>query len=169
MTDLTHMTKKISLALIFILICLFILTVGQFTPIEIGFGGVSFVIYATIFIGLPIVFYAESKCFYAKLKTKTSRLIGTIIIVLFWTLGTFYVPIFCFGKFMCGNLMDKTLFTKNDIFNTKIIVRHYDCGAYDSDFPKEEIVNIRNIFGLFNFVTDGDTAHIDKTKWKRIN
>jgi hypothetical protein len=69
---------------------------------------------------------------------------------------------------MCSDITDKTLFIKHDIFNSRIIVRHYDCGAHDSSFPQEETVTIRNVFGLFNFVTKSDTTSIDKVKWRRI-
>lgn len=162
------MTKKISFSLIFIFASLFVLTVGQFTPFEISMGGIGFIIYATIFIGLPIVLYKQSKLFLLKPRSKIKKLIATLAVLLYFGLGTVYVPLFCFGKVMCANIIDETLFTKQDIFNSKIVVRDWSCGAYDSSKPIEEIVTVRNVFGLFNFVTKTDTTNIDKTKWTRV-
>ena len=70
-----------------------------------------------------------------------------------------------FGKSMCGDITDKTLFVKKGTNSDKIIVRHFDCGATDSGPAKYEIVKVVDVFSVFNFVTKVDTAKIDKSAW----
>ena len=51
--------KWISVSIVFIAFCLFTLTLGQFSPIEITSTGLSFIFYSIVIIGLPIVVIKE--------------------------------------------------------------------------------------------------------------
>ena len=165
MTITQNLTRHISISILFIIFSLLVLIFGRFSPIEIANSSLSFIFYSVIIIGLPIVTLKEIRTRLTRLKNQT--LISTIKII-FTCLGLFYIfyaIIFCFGNTMCGDLTDETLFINKKTNSSKIIVRHFDCGATDSGPAKYEIVKIVNIFSAFNFVTKVDTAKIDKNVW----
>lgn len=167
MTVTQKLKKRISLSIAFIAFCLFILTAGQFSPLEIKLDGLRFILYSIIFIGLPIVAVKELRRWFTKLKNQ-NLIIG--LKVLFGCLFGFYILyalFFSFGNTMCGEITDDILFTHKGTNQNKIIVRHFDCGATDSGPAKYEVVKVIDVFSVFNFVTKVDTAKIDKTVWLR--
>lgn len=168
MTIFQRLTKRISLTIAFIAFCLFTLTFGQFSPIEITLVGLSFIFYCIIIIGLPIVATKELRKLFEKIKNQ-NLVVGLKVLFIF-ILGLYilYTLFFCFGNTMCGDITDETLFIKKSTKTSKIIVRHFDCGATDSGPAKYEVVKVINIFSVFNFVTKVDTSKIDKSVWLRV-
>jgi hypothetical protein len=160
--------KYLSPSNIFIFVFLFILTAGQFLPVEIDNGLLRFLVYAFILIGLPILLYKKFKILTGKLKNPYLKI--TIRLFLFGFIG-FYLLIFLLfgvGKTMCSYSTVKTLYVRKGFSFSSIIVRDFGCGAYDSDMPKYEIVNRIDIFSLIQISPSIDTSTINKNNWIKV-
>ena len=162
------MTKRISLTIWFIIFCLITLTFGRYLPIEIKLVGISFIFYSIILIGLPIAAIKELRKWFSKLKNKNLVIGLKIIFICLSGLYFLYAIFFSFGNSFCGNITDKTLYLKRNANSSKIIVRHFDCGATDSGPADFKIVKVVDIFSIFDFVTKVDTTNIDKTVWIKV-
>ena len=68
---------------------------------------------------------------------------------------------------MCGYVSDKVLFIKKENQSAKILQRHFDCGAYDSDSPKYEFIKIIHLNSFLNYVEKIDTIKMTKSEWIR--
>ena len=66
---------------------------------------------------------------------------------------------------MCGYMTDNVLFINKSDSSLKIIERHYDCGAYDSDMPKYEFFKMKKLTQQIFYSQKIDTLYIDKDIW----
>jgi hypothetical protein len=69
------------------------------------------------------------------------------------------------GSLFCGYTIKETLYLKKDTNKTKIVIRDYGCGAYDSDFPKYEVLQITKLLPFLDYVKSTDTTKLDKKQW----
>ena len=161
------MIKWISVSIVFIAFCLFTLTLGQFSPIEITSTGLSFIFYSIVIIGLPVVVIMELGKLLTVMKNQNFVVVFKALCVIAFGVYILFVLIFCIGNTMCGHITDKTLFIKKDSSSDKIIVRHFDCGATDSGVSKYEVVKVIKTLSVFNIVTNVDTTKIDRSVWVR--
>lgn len=100
-------------------------------------------------------------------KDKTGLIIGKIFATLGVLLIVFIIGIVSMFD-LCGWLIDDTLFTKKNDSTEKIQIRHYDCGAVDSDKPNYKIVKIEKIGKYFLYTSKVDTNKIDRNDWVRM-
>lgn len=156
--------RKQSIALtVFIIFSSFTLTLGQFLPFEFSSQSLRFYYYTTVLFVLPIGISIKS---YEGIIKSETHLTSTTISIIAGVVSFFIVLILWFANAMCGYMTDNVLLEKKSTFSTKIIERHYDCGATDSGPAKYEYVSITPIMPFFvNYVTKVDTAKIDKKLW----
>jgi hypothetical protein len=160
--------KHLSISNSFIIISLFILTIGQFIPVEIQDGLVRFSFYLIILVCLPILAYRKIKHKLERIESLAQKvLVGVFVTCLIGFYSIFFL-ILGVGKLMCSYSTDEKLYIRKGIGFSSIIVRHYGCGAYDSDLPKTEIVNRINFLSIVQIVPTIDTATINKENWIKI-
>ena len=153
---------------IFISISLFILTVGQFIPVEIENDFFRFIVYILILILLPISLYEKLKIVFIRLiNPYLKALIGLLV---FCIIGFYWLHFLLFGigETMCSCATAKTLYVRQGFSFSTIIVRDFDCSAFYNGTPKYEIVNRIDIFSLIQIVPSIDTSSINKNNWIRV-
>jgi len=149
----------------FLATCLFIGILGLFFQVEFADYNTAILFYNIKLYGIPISILLTLTGT-LRSKNKTGLIIGKI----FATIGVLLIVIIIgfISKFdICGWLIDDTLFTKKNDSTEKIQVRHYDCGAVDSDKPNYRIVKIEKIGKYFLYTSKVDTNKIDKDDWIR--
>ncbi|WP_027420013.1 hypothetical protein [Crocinitomix catalasitica] len=80
------------------------------------------------------------------------------------------LPLFSMVFFMFPGMCS---YNNRNLFYNKesksiIIERSLNCGAWDSDMPNYKTVKVTPFLGYFNYVSNIDTASIDKTKWIHV-
>jgi len=75
--------------------------------------------------------------------------------------------LYSFEAGMCGYITDDILFISKSDSSLKIIERHYDCGAVDSDKPKYEFFKIKHLTRQILYSKKIDTSLINKDIWLR--
>lgn len=73
------------------------------------------------------------------------------------------------SKSFCGMVTDKRIFINRLNLSKSIVIRHYDCGAVDSDLPKFKIYYVRQLTSKINYVTSCDTNYIDYRQWQKVD
>lgn len=96
-------------------------------------------------------------------SNKNYRIFAIVIAIISLPILALYI----LGSQMCGYITDETLFTSKIDTSEKIIERHYDCGAYDSELPKHEFFQIKPLTQKVYYCKKIDTLLVDKTKWFR--
>ena len=159
---MTTPTKRLFWFSIFwIILCVFILTIGQYLPFEICNENFAKVFYTMIWFTLPICILL-TLIRRDKKSTKPTIKILTIVIAV----GTFlFLAVYVFGMGMCGYITDDVLFINKSDTSLKIVKRHYDCGAYDSDMPKYEFYKMKPLTKQILYSKKIDTLQIDKKDW----
>lgn len=66
---------------------------------------------------------------------------------------------------MCGYITDEVLFVNKSDTTLKIIEKHYDCGATDSDLPKYEFYKTKALTRQILYSKQIDTLRLDKKDW----
>lgn len=158
---MNRFTKTIFWVSIFwIVTCLFILTAGRFLPFEFSDASTAQSFYVLVGCTFPLAFISILA------KPSKSKTLKALIIII----AVISVPFFAFYSFaagMCGYITDKTLFVNKTDSSLKIIERHYDCGAYDSDMPKYEYFKVKQLTKQILYSKKIDTTNISKETWQR--
>jgi hypothetical protein len=140
-------------------------------PVEICNEVFRNLFYIIILVGLPIGLYKKIKPLYVRQARSFLKSLIGVFIILFS--GLYLIGVFIFLTFgivfnMCSYSTVKTLYIKKDCSYNTIIVRNFDCGAYDSDKPKYEIINKVSILSVIQLVSTIDTSKINKNNWTKI-
>lgn len=153
------------LSICWALICIFILTIGQSLPFEFSNDNTAQGFYVLVLFTLPLAILLTLIKQRSIRKTQTVRIL-TIIAAIFSFL---FLCLYVFGKTMCGYITDEILFVNQSDKSVKIIKRHYDCGATDSDLPKYKYYKIKELTSQILYSKKVDTAQLDKNFWIRID
>ncbi|MGZ4156199.1 MAG: hypothetical protein ACXVED_03420 [Bacteroidia bacterium] len=159
--------KRVSIALtIFVSLYVFIIIIGEFFPFEFSTLNWKVHFYTITLFALPIGISA--KIFITR-HNKNKNYVKNIVVSLLLGFLAFIIAGFLFlGNMMCGYTTKAILFEKKSDNSIKIIQRYLGCGAWDSDMPKYEYVEIDPITPFMNYVSKTDTAKLDKSVWLRI-
>ncbi len=140
-----------------IFVCLFIIVIGDSTPVEWASKGMQslsrVIIWTTLSVSMVWVFnYAMGLH-----RKKIGALLYLITIpFLFFSM---------LGDFMCGDA-EKTMYVHTQTKAT-IVSRSYGCGAWDSDMPVYRYYKKQRFLGIFYWLSKTDTAKLDKTVWQK--
>ena len=77
----------------------------------------------------------------------------------------FFYAIASFGSSMCRTTTGQTIFTKSNSSTTKIVERHFGCGATDSGPGIITIAKQVDILSIFWYYSEIDTIGIAKSDW----
>ena len=153
-----------------IFLCLWLLLpiLGLFIPLEFVNNSRSEEIYIMIrFCGFPIA-AVLSVLTWIKSKDTSYIVVGKIILAVCVAVVSWGVSVIALLGGVCGYITDNVFFENKQKPSIKIVQRHYDCGAFDSDYPTYKIFKIKEITSDFIWATEIDTNKIDKNEWIRI-
>jgi hypothetical protein len=92
------------------------------------------------------------------------KILGTIAVVFV----TILIMIMSMFIDMCGWTDSQVLYKNKNNIDRKIIIREYGCGAYDSDLPNIEVLEVQSFTKYFIRATKIDTTKIDKSEWIKV-
>ena len=158
------MTKSVRIlfwvSIIWIFICLFILIFGHYLPFQFNSDSLTLLFYTIVWLTFPA---AVLVTLFKKSKNEIFKALKIVVALISFVFLGFNV----FGKFMCGYIVDNVLFVNKSDTALKIVERHYDCGAYDSDFPKYEYHKIKYLTKQISYSKQVDTTLLKKSEWTR--
>ncbi len=93
-----------------------------------------------------------------------SKVTGILVVSCF---GFFIMIAFLFSG-MCSWSTEKVFFEDAKDISIQIVERHFGCGATDSGEPRIEIVKVNQLTRHLFWITEIDTATIDKSRWKKL-
>jgi hypothetical protein len=140
------------------------LTVGQYLPFQFSNENTAQNFYLFIWLTFPL----------AVLLTllrpgKNSKGTGKALTIVSAIISLLFLSFFVFAKTMCGYITDEVLFVNKSDTTLKIIEKHYDCGATDSDLPKYEFYKTKALTRKILYSKQIDTLRLDKTEWTKAN
>jgi hypothetical protein len=142
------------------ILCLSVLTVRHYFPLEFSNENTARGFYGLIGCTFPIAF----------LLTLVRQSNGGVYKAIAIFIAIISIPIlalYAFSSGMCGYTTDKILFINKSDSSLKIIERHFDCGALDSDMPKYEYYKMKPLTSQILYSKKIDTLLIDKDDWIR--
>jgi hypothetical protein len=147
-----------------IILCVFILTIGQYLPLQFSNENIAQNFYRLIWLTFPL----------AVLLTllrpgRNSKGTGKALTIVIAIVSLVFLTLFVFGKTLCGYITDEVLFVNKFDTNLKIVERHYDCGATDNDLPKYEFYKTKALTRQILYSKQIDTLHLDKNEWIKAN
>lgn len=145
-----------------IIICVFALTVGQYLPFEFHNEKSSRGFYILVCLTFPL-----SVLLTARRANSNKNQTVKVVAIVFSILSFLFLSILVFGKTMCGYTTDEIVFVNKSDSSSKIIKKHYGCGAWDSDLPKYEFYETKVFTRQMSYSKRVDTLLIDKNLWIR--
>ena len=142
------------------IISFFILAAGQYLPFEFSNENTGRAFYGFVGCTFPI----------AVVLTLVRPVIGRVHKAIAVFIALVSVPIlalYALGSGMCGYVTDNVLFINKSDSSLKIVERHYDCGAYDSQMPEYVFFEMKPLTNQILFSKKIDTLLIDKNIWLR--
>ena len=141
---------------------------GLFIPLEFANNDIEYTYIKVRFCVIPI---AVLFAIVGTIKNKDR--LGLITIKIFLAIcasicSVFMMAVILLGINVCGWITDKVFFENKNNPSTKIIQRHFDCGATDSSPSNPKIFIIREFTPYFIWATEIDTNQIDKNEWIRV-
>jgi len=151
----------------FIGTCIFVGLLGLVLPIEIIDDKIDHLYFNIRFYGFPISIILTLTGT-IKPTDKLGLIIGKILATIGGSIVSIFIGFVLLFTGMCGWLTDDILFENKSDTSTKIEVRHYDCGATDSDRPNLKTYKVVSLTKYFIWRTRVDTNDINKDEWTRI-
>ncbi|TMI62593.1 MAG: hypothetical protein E6H07_14360 [Bacteroidetes bacterium] len=146
-----------------IVLCLFVLTIGQYMPFQFSNESSAETFYALVWLIFPVAVLLTLLKKVISPENRTSK-----ALIIFLAIVSFlFLSVYVFGRTMCGYITDDILFVNKSDTSLKVIKRHYDCGAYDSDLPKYEFYKMKSLTKQILYSKKVDTTKLDKNKWIR--
>jgi hypothetical protein len=155
------------LTIIFIIVALFALTIGQYLPVYFKNYKTQSNFYYLVFTGLP---FAILLTLFGTLKREHSKYKN-------WTIGTltvlsagfsFFILMFIMFTIGFGAWTNETiLYRNNDDKNITINQQIFDIGALG--YGGRRTVKLKPLFVIFQTVENIDITKIDKAKWTYVN
>ena len=155
------------LTIIFIIVALFALTIGQYLPIDFKNYKTQSNFYYFVFTGLP---FAILLSLFGTLKREYSKFKS-------WTIGIltvlsagfcFFILMFTMFTIGFGAWTNETiLYRNNDDRNITINEQIFDIGALG--YGGRRTVKLKPIFMIFQTVENIDITKIDNAKWTYVN
>ena len=155
------------LAIIFILVAVFAMTIGQKLPYEFDSKSLASVFYLLIFFGLPIaILLTLLGSIRRRRKSVLNISIGLLTVLL--SVGTIYylylkMVLFGFGTWVNFNIAYENKANPK----IKIVDQRYDVGALG--IKGMRTVKLTPFLGIFNRVEWIDTTALNKSEWVLIN
>ena len=151
------------LTLLFFVIVIYAMTIGQIIPIEFSNWHHTHLFYNIILLGLPIVILLTLVW---ALKKKRSKKINFIIGILtsIISVGIFFVSIFSMFSFGFGAwINEEIIYEKKDDPEITINQQLWDIGALG--YGGRRTVKLTPLLGIWNTVEKVDTSKIDIDNW----
>lgn len=147
-----------------IIVCAFILTIGQYLPFQFSNENTAQNFCLLIWLTFPLAILLT-----LLRPGKTSKGTGKALTVATAIVSPVFLSFFVFGKTMCGYITDKVLFVNKSDTGLKIVEKHYDCGATDTDLPKYEYYKTKALTRQILYSKQVDTLGLDKNEWLKKN
>lgn len=156
-----------SIALVFIGVSIFSLTIGQIINFEFVVTKTRFYYYTLVMFGFPI---AVLLTLLGTIKIKYKRSTNL------WTTGLTVISSVIFGiivfglalKIGWGSWVNETILYRNkQDLSTKIAYQIWDAGALG--YGRHRTVKLTPVFKFWNKVNEIDSVKIDKNEWKFVN
>lgn len=145
-----------------IFLCAFILTIGQYLPFQFSNENTAQNFYLLIWITFPL-----SILLTLLRPGKNSKGTGKALTIVTAIVSLVFISFFVFAKTMCGYITDEVLFVNKSDTSLKVVEKHYDCGATDSDLPKYEYYKTKALTRQILYSKQIDTSHLDKSEWMK--
>lgn len=153
-------------SIIILLVCIFILSIGQKLPVEIKNREIQSHLYIFIFFALHIAIFLTltGTLKYCKSKSiKVLNIVGTILVA-----GIM-------SKFLISNMFKigfGTWITLSVLFEHRtdksiVLEQIFDIGALG--YGGKRVVKLTPILNIWNYVEYIDTANLNKVDWKYVN
>ena len=152
------------ISIIWIFVCLFILTIGQYLPFRFSSDNSAQTFYILVWLTFPAAVLLT--LLHKDQVTNRRPFKGLKIFIA--VVSFLFLSLYVFGKTMCGYITDDILFINKSDTTLKIIKRHYDCGAYDSDLPKYEFYKMKSLTKQILYAKQIDTTQLNKDEWTRM-
>jgi hypothetical protein len=140
------------------------LTIGQYLPFQFSNENTAQKFYLLIWLTFPLAILLT-----LLRPGKNSRGTGKALTIVTAIISLVFLSFFVFGKTMCGYITDEVLFVNKSDTSLKIVEKHFDCGATDSDRPKYEYYKTKALTRQILYSKQIDILRIDKTEWSRAN
>jgi uncharacterized membrane protein len=147
-----------------VILCVIFLIAQAFLPIEFADENIKQVFTFRIWFGLPIFMIFTTFKIPYQLKSKFGKKDKLITIIVLAVLIFIVLFFYWFLSNMCGYITDEILFKKIDS-SQKIVRRHYDCGAFDSDRPEYETRKIIPLVMSLQIYQKVDTNSLNRSEW----
>lgn len=152
-------------AIIFIVIAIFSLTIGQILPIEIADDNNRHVFYVIVMIGLPIAVLLTLFGTIQKNNTPSKNWTWGCLTVLTSILSFFIVTSMMFKILGCW--VTVTTIYKHKTNGKEIKEQWFDVGALG--YRGKRIVEVKPFLKYWILISNIDTEKIDKNKWILVN
>jgi hypothetical protein len=155
------------ISIIFIIVALFSLTIGQYLLIDFKNYKIHNYFYQYVFTGLPFAFLL-TLC--GTLRKQNSKLINRVIVTFTVFLSGFSFFILIFTMFTTGFgcwINESIIYRKIDNNDITINDQIYDIGALG--YAGKRTVKLKPIFISLQTVEIIDTTKIDKTEWTYVS
>jgi hypothetical protein len=160
--------RKISswVAVIFICIGIASLITGLLLPIEfINYKAATIV--SRLYFSILIISAFSALSITYQQKYGWGTMISIMVVLSITIFITFYLIAIASLSNMCSWTTVNTLYENTENPSVKIVEREFGCGATDSSNPTKRLFKTKQVTPFFVWVTEFDTASVDKTKWHR--
>ncbi len=142
---------------------------SHFFPLEFENSNYRFKYYFIIASSVPIsILLSLFRLGY--IEETRERIVKRIIVTIVISVSAVPVMFFFFlATGFCGYLTDKILFENIQDASIKIVERHYDCGAFDGDYPEYEIYKTVPLTNQLSYVVKTDTNKLDFKVWSKVD
>jgi len=157
------------ISIIFLFLWILIPILGLFIPLEFANNDSEEIYIMIRFYGFPIAATLLILTGMMKRKHTVTLIVTKAIIAICIAIFSFFIAaIFLLGG-VCGWITDNKMFFENKQNpSIKIVMRSFDCGAFDSSYPDFKAYKVRKITKDFIWATKIDTNQINKNEWIRV-
>jgi hypothetical protein len=140
------------------------LTIGQYLPFQFNNQNTAESFYHLIWLTFPLAILLT-----LLRPGKNSKGTGKALTIVAAIVSLVFLSFFVFARTMCGYITDEVLFVNKSDTTLKIVEKHYDCGATDSDLPKYEYYKTKALIRQILYSKQVDTLRLDKNEWLKTN
>jgi hypothetical protein len=140
---------------------------GKFTSFEFTNRNLEHIYDCFRLYVLPLVILRILLISYKNKNTQKAKT-ATFLIKIFGSIYFIFILFAGLLNGMCTWSEDSVLFINNKDNASKIVLRGYGCGAWDSESPRYRVFKVRQVTPYLKTICTIDTAKMDRKLWTRI-
>jgi len=156
----------------YIIVCCVVVVLMYTLPLEFKSQEFSERSSGYILFGIPSALFFTMARFGFR-ENGGAKVLSKIIRAVFVAVGVFVLffmfALASFGGSMCDTTTGKTIFIRKNSGASKIVTRHFGCGATDSSPARVSIAEQTEVFSLFWYYRRIDTTAINQSEWIRVH